>query len=80
MLARADVLVEQFRPGVMARLGLGYDAVRAINPKLIYCSITAMARPDRAPARPGTISITSAIPDCWRSIPGRPTARWYRRR
>jgi crotonobetainyl-CoA:carnitine CoA-transferase CaiB-like acyl-CoA transferase len=40
LLARADVLVEQFRPGVMARLGLGYDAVRAINPRLIYCSIT----------------------------------------
>jgi crotonobetainyl-CoA:carnitine CoA-transferase CaiB-like acyl-CoA transferase len=40
LLARADVLVEQFRPGVMARLGLGYDAVRAINPKLIYGSIT----------------------------------------
>ena len=32
LISRADVLVEQFRPGVMARLGLGYDAVRAINP------------------------------------------------
>jgi crotonobetainyl-CoA:carnitine CoA-transferase CaiB-like acyl-CoA transferase len=40
LLARADVLVEQFRPGVMARLGLGFDAVAAINPKLVYCSIT----------------------------------------
>jgi crotonobetainyl-CoA:carnitine CoA-transferase CaiB-like acyl-CoA transferase len=40
LIARADILVEQFRPGVMARLGLGYEAVRAINPKLIYCSIT----------------------------------------
>ena len=40
LLARSDVLVEQFRPGVMARLGLGYEAVRAINPRLIYCSIT----------------------------------------
>jgi alpha-methylacyl-CoA racemase len=40
LIARADILVEQFRPGVMARLGLGYDAVRAVNPKLIYCSIT----------------------------------------
>ena len=37
---RADILVEQFRPGVMARLGLGYEAVKALNPKLIYCSIT----------------------------------------
>ena len=40
LLVRADILVEQFRPGVMARIGLGYDTVRAINPKLIYCSIT----------------------------------------
>ena len=40
LLTRADILVEQFRPGVMARLGLGYDAVRVINPKLIYCSIS----------------------------------------
>jgi crotonobetainyl-CoA:carnitine CoA-transferase CaiB-like acyl-CoA transferase len=40
LIVRADVLVEQFRPGVMTRLGLGYEAVRAINPKLIYCSIT----------------------------------------
>jgi alpha-methylacyl-CoA racemase len=36
----ADVVVEQFRPGVMDRLGLGYGAMSAVNPKIIYCAIT----------------------------------------
>jgi crotonobetainyl-CoA:carnitine CoA-transferase CaiB-like acyl-CoA transferase len=40
LLARADILIVQIRPGGMARLGLGYSDVRAINPKLIYCSIS----------------------------------------
>jgi len=40
LLRTHDIVVEQFRPGVMARLGLGYDDLRAINPALIYCSIT----------------------------------------
>ncbi len=35
-----DIIVEQFRPGVMARLGLDYGSLRAVNPALIYCSIT----------------------------------------
>jgi crotonobetainyl-CoA:carnitine CoA-transferase CaiB-like acyl-CoA transferase len=40
LLERADILIEQFRPGVMARFGLGYDDLKATNPKLIYCSIS----------------------------------------
>jgi crotonobetainyl-CoA:carnitine CoA-transferase CaiB-like acyl-CoA transferase len=40
LLARADVVVEQFRPGVMERLGLGYDALREKYPRLIYCSVS----------------------------------------
>lgn len=35
-----DIVLEQFRPGVMARLGIGYEALRAVNPALIYCAIT----------------------------------------
>lgn len=40
LLAEADVIVEQFRPGVMARLGLDYDSVARINPRIIYCAIS----------------------------------------
>lgn len=40
IIAQMDVLVENFRPGAMARLGLGYEAVHARNPKLVYCSIS----------------------------------------
>lgn len=40
LVAACDVLVENFRPGVMKRLKLDYDSLRALNPKLIYCSIS----------------------------------------
>jgi len=40
LIADYDILVEQFRPSVMEKLGLGYNALSKINPKLIYCSIT----------------------------------------
>ncbi len=40
LVKQADILIEQFRPGVMQRLGLGYEQLHKINPKLIYCSIT----------------------------------------
>ncbi len=35
-----DIVVEQFRPGVMKKLGIGYEELRAVNPRLIYCAIT----------------------------------------
>ena len=40
LIESADIVVEQFRPGVMDRLGLGYEAVSAINDRIIYCAIT----------------------------------------
>jgi len=40
LAAACDVVLENFRPGVLARLGLGFDEVRALNPRAVYCSIT----------------------------------------
>lgn len=44
LIASADVFVEGFRPGVMARLGFDYAAVQALNPRVIYCSISAFGQ------------------------------------
>ncbi|MGY1605130.1 CaiB/BaiF CoA transferase family protein [Geodermatophilus sp. SYSU D00815] len=44
LAAEVDVVVEQFRPGVMDRLGLGYDAFRAVNPGIVYCSISGFGQ------------------------------------
>ncbi len=49
LAARSDVLIENFRPGTMARLGLGFDQLHALNPRLVYCSISGFGQdgPDR---------------------------------
>jgi len=53
-LARdADVVVEGFRPGAMARLGLGYDEVLAVNPRIVYCSLTGYGQSGPYRHRPG---------------------------
>lgn len=44
LVAGADVLVENYRPGAFEALGLGYEAMSAINPRLIYCSISAFGQ------------------------------------
>lgn len=53
-LARdADVVVESFRPGVMKRLGIDYEILKAINPKIIYCAITGYGQTGPYQNRPG---------------------------
>jgi crotonobetainyl-CoA:carnitine CoA-transferase CaiB-like acyl-CoA transferase len=44
LVQRADIMVENYRPGAFAALGLGYDMVSEINPRLIYCSISAFGQ------------------------------------
>ena len=60
LVRKSDVIVENFRPGVMDRLGLGYEQLRAQQPRLIYCSITGFGSGAGAPARPTSWSRTSA--------------------
>jgi CoA:oxalate CoA-transferase len=60
----ADVVVQNFRPGVIDRLGFGYDALRAINPDLIYCSVSGYGQTgpsSAAPAYDGAIQAVSGI-------------------
>jgi crotonobetainyl-CoA:carnitine CoA-transferase CaiB-like acyl-CoA transferase len=57
----ADVLMESFRPGVAERMGIGYDAMSAINPRLIYCSVSAFGSQGPWAARPGTDPAAQAM-------------------
>jgi CoA:oxalate CoA-transferase len=57
----ADVILESFRPGVMDRLGLGYDVISKINPKVIYCSFTGFGQTGPLAHRAGGDMWTQAM-------------------
>jgi crotonobetainyl-CoA:carnitine CoA-transferase CaiB-like acyl-CoA transferase len=57
---RADVIVENFRPGVMKRLGLDYDSVAARNPRVVYCSISGFGQSGPDADRPAYAPIVHA--------------------
>ncbi|KQP49106.1 CaiB/BaiF CoA-transferase family protein [Pseudorhodoferax sp. Leaf274] len=61
MAARADVLIESFRPGVMQRLGLDAPALLQLQPKLVYCSISAFGQTGPWHARAGVDGIVQAV-------------------
>lgn len=60
LVASADIVVENFRPGTMERLGLGYEDLRRIRPDLIYCAITGFGRAGGA-ALPGYDLLVQAV-------------------
>lgn len=57
----ADVVIENFRPGVMDRLGIGYDALKAINPRLIYCAASGWGLQGPYETRPGQDLLVQGI-------------------
>lgn len=61
LVEKADVLLESYRPGVMQKLGLGYDELKKINPRLIYCSISAYGQEGPYANRPGYDVIAQAV-------------------
>ncbi|WP_448579182.1 CaiB/BaiF CoA transferase family protein [Thermaurantiacus sp.] len=83
LIEDADVLLEGFRPGVMARLGFGWEAVAARNPRIVYCSITAFGQEGPLADHPahdlgawalsGYLSVNDA-PDGTPVVPGVPAS------
>jgi len=61
LIKRADVFVENFRPGTAGRLGLGYDSLRALNPRLVYCSISAFGQSGPYANKPGFDTLGQAV-------------------
>lgn len=61
LVERADVLVENYRPGAMQRLGFGYEALKEINPRLIYCSCTGYGSEGPYADRPGQDLLVQAV-------------------
>jgi len=58
---RADVVIENFVPGVAAKLGLGYDAVRAANPTVVYASVSGFGQTGPYARRPGYNTIAMGM-------------------
>lgn len=65
LVAKADILVENFRPGTMEKLGLGFDALHEINPKLVYTAISGFGRTGPNASRPAYDNTGQAAGGLW---------------
>lgn len=61
LIASADIVVENFRPGVMARLGLGYDQAKALRPDIIYCSVSGYGQSGPMRDYPAIDNVVQAV-------------------
>ena len=61
LVRRADVVVEAFRPGVVKKLGVDYDTLKAINPRIVYCSISGFGQDGPYATRPAYDMIVQAL-------------------
>ncbi len=61
LIARADVLIQNFRPGVIERIGLGYEQVRELNPRLIYATVTGYGADSPWRGKPGQDLLVQAL-------------------
>ncbi len=77
LVQTADVLVENFRPGVMDRLGLGYNVLREVNPNLIYCAISGFGQDGPRKDDPAYDQIVQGVSGVM-SITGAPDTAPYR--
>ena len=77
MVKEADALVQNFRPGTVERLGLGYDDVRALNPALVYCTISGFGATGPYSDRPGFDLVTQGMSGLMslNGVPGGPPTK-----
>lgn len=61
LAAKCDVVIENFRTGVLAKYGLDFDSLKSINPRLVYCSITGFGQDGPYAARPGYDGVFQAM-------------------
>lgn len=71
LAAKSDIVVENYRPGVMAKLGLGWDVLRAVNPRLIYCAISGYGQDGPLAQRPSFDIVLQAMSGAF-SLNGEP--------
>jgi Predicted acyl-CoA transferases/carnitine dehydratase len=77
LVARADILVENFRPGTMDKLGLGYEALKVVNPRLVYTAISGYGRTGPNASKPAYDNTGQASGGLWsmNGYPDRPPVR-----